>query len=134
MSLHWRAPATKQKLQWEVTIQTDYQSPIGTTQLVELGGKIFPELFPVTMPPSAIDAATATTFPNTSAFSPANVFNYNQNVTAGYLSYTYNSKSAYSFKAGGRYEYTTITANFANPSAKPLTYQDSIIRNFCFQA
>ena len=43
----------------------------------------------------------------------SNTFNYNQNVTGSYLSYTYNSKGKYSFKAGGRYEYTSISANFA---------------------
>jgi hypothetical protein len=40
------------------------------------------------------------------------VFNYDQNITAGYLSYTLNFLKSYSLKAGSRYEYTTITANF----------------------
>jgi outer membrane receptor protein involved in Fe transport len=40
------------------------------------------------------------------------VFNYDQNITAGYVSYTLNFLKSYSLKAGSRYEYTTITANF----------------------
>src|SRR5690606_132306 len=38
--------------------------------------------------------------------------NYQQNIAAAYLSYTFNFLTDYSLKAGGRYEYTTIDANF----------------------
>src|SRR5690606_903791 len=39
-----------------------------------------------------------------------NNLNYNQNVSAGYLSYTLNTSNSIDFKAGARYEYTTIEA------------------------
>jgi hypothetical protein len=42
----------------------------------------------------------------------SNVFDYNQNVTAGYLAYTLTTPKMYSLKAGARYEYTTIQAGF----------------------
>ena len=42
----------------------------------------------------------------------ANIFNYDQNVTAGYFSYTLSLPKNYSLKAGTRYEYTTINAHF----------------------
>ncbi len=41
----------------------------------------------------------------------SNNLDYNQNVTAGYLSHTASLPKGYSLKAGGRYEYTTIRAN-----------------------
>ena len=37
--------------------------------------------------------------------------NYSQNITAGYVSYTYSTQNKYTFKLGTRYERTSITAN-----------------------
>ena len=42
----------------------------------------------------------------------SNQFNYNQNVTAGYLSYTLGFLEHYTLKTGIRYEYTNIDADF----------------------
>lgn len=42
----------------------------------------------------------------------SNEFSYDQNVTAGYLSYTTPLLKNYTLKAGMRYEYTTINADF----------------------
>ena len=42
----------------------------------------------------------------------SNAFNYDQNVTAGYLSYTATLFKNYTIKPGLRYEYTTISADF----------------------
>ena len=44
----------------------------------------------------------------------SNEFSYDQNVTAGYLSYTFSFLKNYTLKPGLRYEYTTISADFAN--------------------
>lgn len=93
----------------EYAIQTDFQTPIGDKQLVELGGKqTIRRAF------SDYQSFSATgTSPYVAAIDPrlSNIFNYQQDVSAGYLSYTLNL-SKYSFKAGGRYEYTTINAFF----------------------
>ena len=98
----------------EITVQADYQTPIGTNQQVEVGGKqIIRNVSSDYVYFSAIGNGAYTEDKNASL---SNVFNYDQNVTAGYLSYTLNTKGAYSMKAGGRYEYTTITARFANAS------------------
>src|SRR5690606_6733527 len=43
-----------------------------------------------------------------------NIFDYTQNISAAYLSYTQNLAKDYSIKAGARYEYTTIAANFSD--------------------
>ncbi|WP_026955596.1 TonB-dependent receptor domain-containing protein [Algoriphagus vanfongensis] len=45
-----------------------------------------------------------------------NEFSYDQNVTSGYGSYTFNFLKNYTLKTGLRYEYTTIQADFANVS------------------
>lgn len=96
----------------EVTVQADYQTPISTNQLLEFGGKAI--LRKVSSDYTSFQATGPTDpytpVPNSNL---SNVFTYNQDIGATYVSYLYSSKSGYSFKAGTRYEYTTITANFA---------------------
>lgn len=100
----------------EGTIQLDYQTPIGKTQMIEFGGKgIFRKV--------TSDYQTLTA-PASGAYIPLqgadflNVFNYDQNVTAGYLSYTLTTPSQFSFKPGLRYEYTTIDAGYESQNAR----------------
>lgn len=101
----------------EVTIQGDYQTPIGEKQLVEVGAKHISRIVSSQYQSfNSIDGGT--TYNPVGDNSLSNNFNYDQNVSAGYLSYTYNSKNKYSFKAGGRYEYTTILADFAQASSE----------------
>jgi outer membrane receptor protein involved in Fe transport len=93
----------------EITLQLDYQTPISTNQMFEIGGKnitrkVFSdfETFEARGADGSYVASTSDRFTNN--------LNYDQNVTAGYLSYTYTTKKNYSFKVGSRYEYTTIGA------------------------
>lgn len=92
----------------EVTIQTDYQTPIKMNQMFEIGLKTINR---------QVDSDYQYLFAgNTGQFSfdaknPAGLLNYNQNISAGYVSYTYSTKNKYSLKIGTRYEQTTITAN-----------------------
>lgn len=97
----------------EITVQVDYQSPISTNQMIEVGGKNIARKVTSDYKYYGADGPDGEFIPVVGAVGN-NVFDYDQNVTAGYLSYTYSTKSSYSFKAGARYEYTTITANFAN--------------------
>ncbi|KAA5547962.1 outer membrane beta-barrel family protein [Adhaeribacter rhizoryzae] len=95
----------------ESTIQIDYQNPIGKNQLVELGGKQI--VRQVTSDYETFNAIGANgPFVKNPNAVLSNIFNYNQNVTGGYLSYTLTTPSQFSFKTGARYEYTTITADF----------------------
>ncbi len=97
----------------ETTIQADYQTPISTNQLLEFGGKAI--MRKVSSDYTSYSAAGPTgPYVPTANSNLSNIFTYNQNIAASYVSYTYSAKSGYSFKAGTRYEYTSINANFAN--------------------
>ncbi|GGH36967.1 TonB-dependent receptor [Dyadobacter endophyticus] len=92
----------------ELTLQTDYQTPLGKNQLIEFGAKgIFRTVnsdFKYLTAGESGDFVLSTT-------NPAGALNYKQNVAAGYLSYTLSTKNKYTFKLGTRYEYTGITAD-----------------------
>jgi len=94
----------------EVTFQADYQTPVYKHNIFEIGGKNIARQ--VNSKYQLYNAGTDGVYiPN---FDPrvSNSFDYHQNVTAGYLSYTAQLPKGYSLKAGGRYEYTMIDANF----------------------
>ena len=83
----------------ESTFQADYQTSFGKNQLLEVGGKgIFRQVN------SDIE------YGGLSASRGVDQLDYDQNVGAGYLSYTFSTKDKWSFKAGARYEYTSIDA------------------------
>ena len=94
----------------EFTLQTDYVTPLTQRQSVEFGAKsiirqVNSEYQYQLAAPNA-DYVTDTQ-------RPAGSLNYDQTISAGYLSYTYNTLSKISIKAGARYEYTTIQAGTA---------------------
>ncbi len=92
----------------EVTFQADYITPIGTTQILEFGGKnIMRKVFSDFTSYQAI--ADGPYEPSTTAGFNNNL-NYDQDIIAGYLAYTLSLKNGYSFKAGTRYEHTVISA------------------------
>ncbi len=79
----------------EMTVQADFVTPIGDKQIFEIGAK---------------DIMRKVYSDVTGGNTGRNNLNYDQNVVAGYLSYTLNLTNGLSFKAGSRYEYTIITA------------------------
>ncbi|WP_375444323.1 TonB-dependent receptor domain-containing protein [uncultured Fibrella sp.] len=92
----------------EMVFQADYQTPLGTRQLIETGGKIT-----MRQVNSQFEYLAATG--NSELFvadltNPAGSLDYQQGIQAGYLSYTYASRSKYTVKAGARYEHTNIDA------------------------
>ena len=95
-------------LNQETTFQTDYQTPIGDRQLVEFGGKTI--LRDVDSDYSYFLAQDASDNYTIDPNRPAGALDYQQNVAAGYLAYTLQTKNKYTFKLGGRYEYTDINA------------------------
>ena len=102
-----------QSFNQEVTLQADYQTPISTNQLVEIGGKSIMRKVSSDYK-SFLGLGSDGEFTESQNAKASNIFNYNQNVSAGYLSYTVSLPRSYSLKAGTRYEYTQIDANFEN--------------------
>ncbi|QDK80759.1 TonB-dependent receptor [Spirosoma sp. KCTC 42546] len=99
----------------ESTIQVDYQTPIKTNQLLEFGGK---GIFRQVNSEFQYSVANGSDAPYiTDSTRLGNTLNYDQNIAATYLSYTYMTKSKFTIKAGARYEYTYINAKFSNESA-----------------
>ncbi len=94
----------------ETTVQVDYQTPVGKNQMVEVGGKEI--MRQVVSDFQYYTSQGAGDYVRIIDPARTNLFNYNQSVTAGYLSYTLTTAKKYSLKAGTRYEYTVINANF----------------------
>ncbi len=93
----------------EMTIQADYQTPVGSKQMLEFGGKDIMRSAFSDFTYYVDDSGSGVYVPSTNTRLTNNL-NYNQNIVAGYLSYTLSLQKGYSIKAGTRYEYTTIQA------------------------
>jgi outer membrane receptor protein involved in Fe transport len=105
----------------EYTVQLDYQNPISKTQILEMGAKNI-------LRRVNSDYTTTSYGPNgevipSVGLSSNNVFSYRQNVTAGYVAYTLGLPKGFTLKPGLRYEYTTISADFAS-STEPVNIPD----------
>jgi outer membrane receptor protein involved in Fe transport len=94
----------------EMTIQADYETPLGKNQKLEVGGKNIARS--VSSKYQYFMALNGSDFTLLSDQNLSNNFDYNQNIMAGYLSYTANLPKQYSIKAGSRFEHTEINANF----------------------
>ncbi|MEQ8304833.1 MAG: TonB-dependent receptor [Cyclobacteriaceae bacterium] len=94
----------------EITLQVDYQTPVGDNQMVEVGGKqIMRNVFSDYQYFSAVGDAP---YQPITRESLSNVFTYQQDVTAGYVSHTISLPKDYTLKTGVRYEHTEIKAFF----------------------
>jgi outer membrane receptor protein involved in Fe transport len=100
----------------EYTVQLDYQNPISKTQMLELGAKNILRLVNSDYSTTSY-GANGEVLPAVGLLSASNVFNYRQNVTAGYAAYTVQLPKGFTLKPGLRYEYTTIDATFAKSEA-----------------
>ena len=99
----------------ESTIQIDYQTPLSKTQLIEFGGKGI--LRKVNSDFKYYFSPSETAPEQTDPTRQANALNYEQDIAATYLSYTVSTKNKYTVKAGARYEYTFINADFRTESS-----------------
>lgn len=97
----------------EYTIQADYQLPIAKTQLMEVGAKNINREVSSNYKYYYATGADGPYY-ETQNTAQNNRLDYNQNVSAAYLSYTVNFLKNYTVKAGGRYEYTIINAKQAD--------------------
>lgn len=94
-------------LNQEVTLQTDYIYPIGDKQIFEVGAKgIFRSVdSDFSYQFASVPGAFETDFRR-----PAGTLDYDQNVAAGYTSYTLSLPGKYTVKGGVRFEQTMIDA------------------------
>ncbi|GAA3964190.1 TonB-dependent receptor domain-containing protein [Mucilaginibacter dorajii] len=100
----------------ELTLEADYQTPLFKNTLLEFGAKDIVRT--VTSDYTYLSAADGTlNYQPLASSSLSNSFNYKQNVAAGYVSFTFNPFKNYTIKAGTRYEYTTINADFQTGSS-----------------
>jgi outer membrane receptor protein involved in Fe transport len=97
----------------EFTVQLDFVTPMGPdgNQILEYGAKNIIRKAFSDFAYFQADGADGAYEVNTNP-ALSNEFSYDQNVTAGYLSYTFTFLKNYTFKPGVRYEYTTINADF----------------------
>ncbi|GAB3038619.1 TonB-dependent receptor [Spirosoma pulveris] len=91
----------------EFTFQTDYQTPIRKNQLLEFGAKAIMRQVDSRFQYQLGGSTGELVFDPTN---PSGSLLYNQNIGAGYISYTYVTPSKYTFKVGTRYEHTGIAA------------------------
>ena len=97
----------------EITVQADYQTPLDSNQLLEFGAK---QIFREVISNYNYELATgADPFIVETSPGLTNRFSYHQNVEAGYLEYTLNTRSRFSARAGARYEYAVISAGLREP-------------------
>jgi len=104
----------------EFTVQLDYVTPLGSKdeQILEYGAKNILRQATSDFAYFRADGTDAN-FEELEDVSLSNQFNYNQNVTAGYLSYTLGFLKNYTLKTGIRYEYTNINADFRSSDLPP---------------
>lgn len=97
----------------EFTVQVDYVTPLGSKdeQIIEYGAKNILRKATSDFAYFRADGADGD-YVEDEDVDLSNQFNYNQNVTAGYLSYTLGFLEHYTLKTGIRYEYTNIDAEF----------------------
>lgn len=99
----------------EFTIQLDYVEPIGDKARFETGVKNISRT--VTSDFQLLQRQDNDPYTEVPGARVGNFFSYNQNVSAGFVSGLVELPSDFTVQAGGRYEYTTITANFAEGTA-----------------
>ena len=103
----------------EITLQTDYQTPIRKNQLLEFGAKAILRQVDSRYQYQVGGSTGELRFDPSN---PSGSLLYNQQIGAGYVSYTYITPSKYTVKVGTRYEHTAITAR-ANENT-PLAIPD----------
>ncbi|GAA4303828.1 TonB-dependent receptor domain-containing protein [Nibribacter koreensis] len=100
----------------EFTLQADYAHPMPKNTLLEIGAK------------NIMRDVTSRSFYN--GLASNGDFSYDQDVQAAYLSYGFNINKKTQVKFGGRYELTTVAADFVNEAQPDFkTDYDNFIPN-----
>jgi len=103
----------------ERTIQVDYQDPLSSYAQIETGAKMILRHIESDFRFNYDSTGRGTYIANPSR---TNVFSYDQNVYAAYISFLFQSKNKWGFKPGIRYEYTQLGAQYQD--APPVNLKD----------
>lgn len=98
----------------EHTIQVDYTHPFSKKLKMEVGAK-------TVIRDIKSDFSTKDLLTNTFIDDRTDVFNYDQDVMAGYLSFNAELTKKYSLTAGARYEYTKYGGDFNSGEVEPFS-------------
>lgn len=109
----------------EITLQVDYSSPIDSNQSFEIGAKNISRL--ASSDYQYLFANNGGSYTPSANTNLSNSFKYNQNVSAGYVSYLVNFWKTYSLKAGVRYEHTDIDASFGSATTVTIPSYDVLV-------
>lgn len=104
----------------EMTLQIDYQTPIGKTSLIEFGGKQINRYVKSDFNTFFAGSDGVYTAPTSNISQLSNSLAYNQYISGGYTSFTTQISKTYTVKAGARYEYTTINADTRTEKNLPI--------------
>jgi outer membrane receptor protein involved in Fe transport len=112
----------------EFTIQLDFVEPLGKEgkSILEYGAKNILRKAKSDFAYFQADGANGD-YVESDNPNLTNAFNYDQNVTAGYVSYTTTLFKNYTLKPGLRYEYTTINADFRTESAAEIPSYGTLV-------
>lgn len=102
----------------EMTVQIDYQTPIGKNSILEFGGKQINR--EVRSDFKTFFAASDGVYQPSANLQLANSLLYDQYITGGYSSFTTQIAKTFSIKAGARYEHTTINASTLDNKNLPI--------------
>ena len=102
----------------EMTVQIDYQTPIGKNSILEFGGKQINR--EVRSDFKTFFAASDGVYQPSANLQLANSLLYDQYITGGYSSFTTQIAKTFSVKAGARYEHTTINASTLDNKNLPI--------------
>jgi len=112
----------------EFTLQFDYITPIGSgdKQILEYGAKNILRKATSDYAYFVADGASGP-YEQLEDVQLSNEFNYQQNVTAGYVSYTLGFLNDYTVKGGLRYEYTHIDADFKSAQTAEIPAYGTLV-------
>lgn len=112
----------------EFTLQLDYVTPLGNSdnQILEYGAKNIMRKATSDYAYFTADGANGP-YEQLEDVKLSNEFNYQQNVTAGYLSYTLGFLKDYTVKGGLRYEYTDINADFKSEQTADIPAYGTLV-------
>lgn len=112
----------------EFTIQLDFVEPLGKEgkSILEYGAKTILRKAYSDFAYFQADGSDGEYVENPNP-NLSNQFNYDQNVTAGYVSYTATIFKNYTIKPGLRYEYTTINADFKTEAAAEIPSYGTLV-------